>query len=283
MTPLTNAEFSTQDTANWPAVMPLALRVLLDLLRQLQRFRPPLGLHHAGVVAARARLLVGRGVGGVFAGQHAARQRAIGHDAEAVVIAGRKMLDLGHAVHRIVIGLADHRAVDAEAVADVADFGDPPGAVVRDAEIAHLALPDQFAHRAHGLVQRRRMVFLMQIIDVDIVGAEPLQAFVGRLQHPAPRQPAAVGIVAHGVGELGGEHPVVPAVGNRAADHLLGIAAIIGVRGVDEIDAGLARLRDDPRRGRLVGRPAEHHGAQADRRDLQAAAAELTVLHRLVL
>ena len=198
-------------------------------------------------------------------------------------MAGREMLDLGHAVHRVVIGLADHRAVDAEAVADVADLGDPPGAIIRDAEIAHLALPDQFAHRAHGLVQRRRVIFLMQIIDVDIVGAEPLQAFVGGLQHPASRQSAAVGIVAHGVGELGREYQSVPAVGNGAADHLLGIAARIGVGGIDEVDAGLARLGDDPRRRRLVGRPAEHHGAQAYRRDFQAAAAELTILHRLVL
>ena len=223
--------------------------------------------------------LSGGGVGRVFAGQHAARQRAVGHDAEAVIAAGRKMLDLGHAVHGVVIGLADDRAVDADVVADVADLGDAPGAVIRDAEIAHLALAHQVAHRAHRLLQRRRMVLLVQIIDVDVVGAEPLQAFVGRLQHPAPRQPAAIGIVADRVGEFCREDPVVPVVGNGAADHLLGLAAIIGVRGVDEVDAGLARFRHDPRRRRLVGRPAEHHGAQTDRRNLQAAAAELAVLH----
>src|SRR3984893_3938113 len=37
-----------------------------DLLRQLQRFRPPLGLHHALVVAPGTRLLVGRRVEAVF-------------------------------------------------------------------------------------------------------------------------------------------------------------------------------------------------------------------------
>ena len=223
--------------------------------------------------------LLGRRVGTVFAGQHAARQRAVRHDAETVIAAGREMLDLGHAVHCVVIGLADHRPVDAEAIADVADLGDPPGAVVRDAEIAHLAAPDQFAHRAHGLLQRRRMVFLVQIVDVDAVGAEPLQAFLGGLQHPAPRQPAAVGIAAHLVGELGRKDPALPVVGNGASDHLFGIAAIIGVRGVDEVDAGLVRLGDDPHRGGLIGRPAEHHGAETDRRNLQAAAAEGTILH----
>src|SRR5581483_10307160 len=206
-------------------------------------------------------------------------QGAIGYDAEAVITAGRKMLDLGHAVHRVIIGLARHRAVDAEPVADVADFGDAPGAIIRDAEIAHLAGADQFGHRAHGLLQRRRMVFLVQVIDVDVVGAEPLQALVAGLQDPAPRQPAAIGIVADLVGELGREDPARAAVGDGAADHLLGISLVVGVGRVDEVDAGLARLGDDPRRGRLVCRAAEHHGAEADRRNLQAAAAELTVLH----
>ena len=224
--------------------------------------------------------LVGRCVRAVFAGQHAARKRAIGHDAEAVITAGREVLDFGHAVHRVVIGLADDRAVDAEVIADVADLRDPPGPIIRDAEIAHLAAADQLAHRAHGLCQRRRMVFPVQIIDVDIVGAEPLQAFVGGLQHPAPRQAAPVGIVAHGIGELGGEHPVLPVVGDGAADHVFRIAVRIGIGGIDEVDAGLARLGDDPRRGRLVGRSAEHHGAEADRRNFQAAAAELTIFHR---
>src|ERR1700694_1347609 len=100
------------------------------LLRQLERLRPPLGLHHSDVVAPRTGVLVGRSIGAVFSGQHAARQRAIGYDAEAIIIAGRKMLDLGHAVHRIVIGLADDRAVDAKAIADVADLGDPPGPII---------------------------------------------------------------------------------------------------------------------------------------------------------
>jgi hypothetical protein len=189
------------------------------------------------------------------------------------------VLDLRHAVHRVVIGLARHRAVDAEPVADVADFGDAPGAVVRDAEIAYFSCAHQVAHRAHGLLQRRRMVFLVEVIDVDVVGAEPLQAFVGGLQHPAPRQPAAIGIVAHGVGELGREHPVRPVVGDRAADHLFRIAVVVGIRGVDEIDAGLACLRDNARRRGFIRRTAEHHGAEADRRNPQAATAELAIVH----
>ncbi len=119
MTAETNDEFSTHETANCPAVMPRASAMPLDLLGELQGFRPPFGLHHALVGAAGARLLVGGGVGLVLARQHAARQRAIGHDAEAVIAAGREVLDFGHAVHGVVIGLADDRAIDAVPVAQI--------------------------------------------------------------------------------------------------------------------------------------------------------------------
>ncbi len=56
--------------------------------------------------------------GRVFAGEHAACQRRLGGDAEPVIAAGRQMLDLRHAVHRVVIGLADDRPVDAEFIAE---------------------------------------------------------------------------------------------------------------------------------------------------------------------
>src|SRR3569832_925880 len=135
-----------------------------DLLSEFERFRSPFGLLHALVGAARAWVLVGRRVRLVLAGEHATRQGAVGHDAEAVIAAGRKVLDLGHAVHGVVIGLADDRAIDAIVVADVADFGDAPSAIVRYAEIADLALAHQIADGAHGLFQRRRVVILVLVI-----------------------------------------------------------------------------------------------------------------------
>src|SRR5437868_9046634 len=65
------------------------------------------------------------------------------------------------------------------------------------------------------LFRSRRMVFLVKVVDVDVISPEPLQAFLGGLQHPAPRQAGAVRIVAHRVRKLGGEHPALPIVGNR--------------------------------------------------------------------
>ncbi|MGY4329293.1 hypothetical protein ACVWWG_003710 [Bradyrhizobium sp. LB7.2] len=89
------------------------------------------------------------------------------------------------------------------------------------------------------------MIFLVQIEDVDVIGAEPLQAFISCLQHPAPRQADTVWIGAHGVGELCRKHPGIAVVADRAPHDLFGCTLGIGVRGVDEIDAGLVCFRDD--------------------------------------
>src|SRR6185312_1901267 len=60
---------------------------------------------------------------------------------------------------------------------------------------------------------------------------------------------------------------------------LLGAAVIVLVGGVDEVDAGLTRQRDDALAGGGIGLPAEHHRAEAERRDLEPAAAEAAIVH----
>ena len=85
--------------------------------------------------------------GRVLAGQHAARERRIRRDADAVVIAGRQDLDLGHPVQQVVVGLADDRQRHALRFAFADHFGDAPAAIVRDAEVADLAGADEVADR----------------------------------------------------------------------------------------------------------------------------------------
>ena len=191
----------------------------------------------------------------VLAGQHAARQRAVGHDAEAVIAAGRQMLDLGHAVHGVVIGLADDRAVDAELVADVADLGDAPGAVVRDAEIADLARPSRdrrsrapsppAASRGPPCAGNRCRCSRCRAAS----GCPPPPACTHLRDSPRSLGSAPIGLAT-----LVATTQLSRSAGDGAADHLLRLALIIDVGRVEEVDAGLARPRDDARRRRLVGR-----------------------------
>jgi hypothetical protein len=65
------------------------------------------------------------------------------------------------------------------------------------------------------------------------------------------------------VADLAGQHPVVALPFQQLTHDFFRAAAVVDVGGVDEIQAVVARRRDDAR-GFLVGRLfPEHHGAQA--------------------
>ena len=74
----------------------------------------------------------GAAPGLVLAGEHAARERAVGHHADAVVRARREDVVLRLAVHRVVVGLAYDRVGNAERAAHGHDLGDAPAAEIGD-------------------------------------------------------------------------------------------------------------------------------------------------------
>jgi hypothetical protein len=82
--------------------------------------------------------------------------------------------------------------------------------------------------------------------------------------------------------EFGGEHDVLAAAtGERLADDGLRLTGGVHVCGVDEIDAGVQGVVDDPDAVVVVRVAAEHHGAQTERADLHSRASEVAVLgHR---
>ena len=147
-----------------------------ELLGDGEAFRAPFGFHHAAVLAAGAGVGGWRGIGVVFAGEHAAGEWRIGHDAEAEIVARGQVFDFDLAVEGVVERLAGNGTVDAGLVAQRADFGDAPGAVVGDAEITDFAGAYQVGQRVDGLGEWRGVVFLVQVQQVDRFGAEAAQA-----------------------------------------------------------------------------------------------------------
>ena len=121
----------------------------------------------------------------------------------------------------------------------------------------------------------------MDLVEVDPVGAQAAEAVLHLAHDPAPRVAELVRVVAHRAVHLGGQHHVVAPALQRLADDLLGLAARVHVRGVDEVDPGVERAVDD--RGRLVvvafSPGPEHHRAQAERADLHAGGSEVPELH----
>src|SRR3954470_339611 len=111
-----------------------------------------------------------------------------------------------------------------------------PG-VRRGAGVADLAFADEVGQRAERLLNvgvRRRAV---DVVEVDVVGAEPTQRVLDLVDDPASGATALVGVLAHRHEELGGEHDIVTAALEGLADDLLRLASRVDVGGVNEVDA----------------------------------------------
>ena len=91
----------------------------------------------------------------------------------------------------------------------------------------------------HGLLDRRLRVEAVDLVEVDVVGAEPRQRRVDLFEDGLAGQALPAGAVVHLPAHLGGEHDVfAPRVlRDRPADKLLRGAALVHVGGIPERDA----------------------------------------------
>jgi hypothetical protein len=143
--------------------------------------------------------------------------------------------------------------------------------------------------RLQGLLDRRPGVPPMDLVEVDVVGAESAERGVDLAQDRLARQPGAVGSPAHPAVHLGGQDDLLAGreVGQRPAHDLLAGAVGVDVGRIEEVDA---RLDGPLHEGSalLLGQaptvvaPLGHavaHAAEADNRDVQPRGTQLRELH----
>lgn len=121
----------------------------------------------------------------------------------------------------------------------------------------------------------------MQLVQVDVVHAEPLQRVVERPAQVAARRTDVVRRVAGREAALGRQYHAVAVGGLRqpAADDVLGGAYRVHVGGVDEVATGLEVPVELLMRAGLVGLVAECHRAQRVAGHDGAAVAQSAVFH----
>jgi len=125
----------------------------------------------------------------------------------------------------------------------------------------------------------------VDLVEVDVVDAEPVEARVRLVDDVLPREPAPVGSIAHLAVDLRRDDELVAVVGgDRLADDLLGFAAGVDVGGVEEVDARVQRLADEVDALLAVAdhpvlAAAEVHAAETEPGHFEAGGAEGRVLH----
>ena len=90
-------------------------------------------------------------------------------------------------------------------------LGELPAGHRRRAQVAGLARLDHVVQRFHGLGHGSLGVEPVDLVQVDVAGAEPGQGGVDLLEDGLAGQARAAGAVVHPAGYLGGQHDVLAA------------------------------------------------------------------------
>ena len=132
------------------------------------------------VLAGEARVglapvVVGEVVDGAdLAGEEAVAERGVGDESDAQLAQQRQQLGLGVAGPQRVLGLQRGDPVDRVGAADRVRAG------LGQADVQDLALGDQLGQRADGLLDGRVRVDPVLVVEIDVIGAEPLQGALDR-------------------------------------------------------------------------------------------------------
>ena len=105
-------------------------------------------------------------VAAVLAGEQAAREREVRHEADAELRAGGQYLLFGAALEQAVAVLHDRDGRGGRGLAKLGRVH------VRDAEVARLARLHQLVHRPERLRDRGHAVGPVVVEEVDVIGAE---------------------------------------------------------------------------------------------------------------
>jgi hypothetical protein len=152
---------------------------------------------------------------------------------------------------------------------------DLAGGKCRGADVPDLAGVDQIAQGSQRLVDVGIGLGAVDLIEVDPVGLQPPQTVLHLPDDPAARVAELVRVITHRAVHLGRQHHVLAAPPfERVADDLLGLAAGVDVRGVEEVDPGVDRPVDypDTRFAIRVAPGSEHHRPETERAYLDPGA-----------
>ena len=207
-------------------------RQLLDRLEQLVGLKTPHRPVHG--FRSESRVLRRRLSGLVLAGQHSLSERRPDDLGDAVLLAEGDQLGLGGAPDHRVLRLRGDELLRAGDLERRLDLLDGP---LAEADLARLARLADLGQRLHGLLDRDVRIGAMALVEVDVVGLQPLERGIDLLVDLLSGE-AAVGL-RHREENLGRQDvgAAVEVLEDRSPGRLRGALAV-DVGSVEEVDVG---------------------------------------------
>ena len=223
----------------------------------------------------------------MLAGEQAAGKRAPDEHAETLIDGDRQKLVFGFAGLERVMDLLADKTLAMLSRADAERLHDMPAGKIGAADIAHLAMAHEHIKRFHGFFQRCETIPFVQLIEVDDIGLQPLQARLAGAHQMMARRSGIVWPFAHREAGLGCKQHALAALADDLTDDFLGDTLRINIRRIDQVDAGIQRHIDElagfsnaeVADGLGPALAAKGHGADGQCRNLKAGAAEKTIVH----
>ena len=213
----------------------------------------------------------------VLAGEQAAREREVGHEAHVQSLRERQHVVLGFTLEQAVLVLDGDEPRPAVRLRQLVGLGQLLGGEVRASDGARQPLRHELLHRPERLRDRRDPVGAVVVEEVDVVHPQALER---RAERPARVLARAVEPVAHVVAELGRQHDAVAAALEQLAEEALAVPAVaVDVGRVEEGDAGVEGGVDDLACPLEVEATAEVVAAEADPGDDEVGSVERLAAH----
>ena len=239
------------------------------------------------------RLAGGEGAATVFAGGHTAGQRRPAHQPHIQFQGHGQEFRLAGPFDDAVLKLGGNEGIPAVRIGQGIGAGDPPGREIRGADIEHFALPDQVVQSAQDFVGWGREVVDMDPQQINVVGAQALEAALDRADQVLAMIALGVGVVVVGSGLVkqrvfGRGYEPVPASFHELAQPGFRLAFLIAVGGVHEVAARLDKGVENPAALLFVGTnrspvDAEGRATQTEFRNAQTTSAQQTIVHHASL
>jgi len=237
------------------------------------------------VVVAAAALLAAL----VLAGEQAAGKRRPREQREIEGVRHGNEFPLNRPLDERVFDLKRSKARPAMCLGKRVCLRDPPGGRIGNTSVKDLALRDEVIEGSHHFIDGRELIPDMEPIEVDVIGAEALEAGLNSAHHALAVITAGIGtsILARKCSDvisvLCRDHDLVAMIPHKVADDALGGTVGVHVGGVNEVTALLAIQVVDLARFVFRCAPApvftEGHSAERKLADTQAAVAEQTIVH----
>ena len=158
--------------------------------------------------------------------------------------------------------------------------GNLPGGKIRAADVTDFAGANEIIEGAKGLLDRCGGIGEMNLVEIDPVGAEALEAGLGGGDDVMAGGALHGSGLVHGAAEFGGQDDALAVLAEDLAEDGFRTAALaVGIRGIEKGDAQVDGLVNDFAGSLQIDAQAEVIAAEAYDGDVRSGVTEFAQLH----